>query len=244
MVREVDIRWQQFFDTALGCWGCKDENSVFMYANEAYGKLVGVLHPLDVIGRTDFDMPCKTVECAADFQAQDGEVIATNRALKIFDWHPYADGLWQAHIFTKTPMCDSDGTVIGTIFHGEDISTLPDFLSLGPLLDCIGKASKHGMPVGQTSYLVGTASGDLPLSPRTREVLFFLLRGWSAKMMARVLNISHRTIEIYVDTLKNDFGVQSRAALIDAALGLGYFNRIPESLFNRQLSVVLSTFEA
>ncbi|QBC31598.1 PAS domain-containing protein [Pandoraea sp. XY-2] len=242
MDRAVDRNFEQYFDTAPGCWGCKNEKSVFMYANETYANLVGIRQHRDIIGRTDFDIPCKTIECAEDFQIQDKEVMSSNRALRVFDWHPYADGSWQAHIFTKTPMHAQDGAIIGTIFHGEDISAFPDYRALGPLLQCMKGEQPRNTPSRQTTYLIDSAPDDPGLTPRMREVLFFILRGWSAKMIAQVLSVSHRTIEMHVDVLRSKFGAHNRSELTDSGIALGYFNRIPESLFNQQLSVVLESY--
>lgn len=67
----LDPRLKQIFDQMPGAWGCKDENSVFLYANSEYGRIIGLPHHEDVIGRTDFDMPCDTTNLAGTFQEQE-----------------------------------------------------------------------------------------------------------------------------------------------------------------------------
>lgn len=241
---DISHELRTLFDSAPGCWGCKNENSSFMYANEAYGRLLGLTSHLDVIGRSDFDMPGKTVECAQDFQSQDKDVMRHRRARRIFDWHPYADGNWQAHIFTKTPLIDHGGKVVGTIFHGEDLAPFPDCQLLGALLSQLHNGGRHGTPNDQASYLITTSEASNPaLSPRMREVLFFTVRGWSAKQIARVLALSPRTVESHIDALRRAFQVNNRTQLIEAAMAAGYFTSIPASLFNRQLSLRLSQGE-
>ncbi|MGC7403891.1 PAS domain-containing protein [Pandoraea pneumonica] len=238
---EIPAELRQFFDDTPGCWGCKDENSSFLYANAAYGRLIGLDSHLDAVGRTDFDMPGKTVECAAQFQAQDREVVRTRSALRIFDWHPYRDGNWQAHIFTKSPLVSAGGDVVGTIFHGEDLSQFPDCPRLGALLSRRHGDRNRGRLDQQASYLVDTCNATAPtISPRLREVLFFTVRGWSAKMIAQVLGLSSRTVEAHIEALRQAFNVKHRSQLIEAAIAAGQFNVIPASLFNRQLSLILS----
>ncbi len=39
---QIDPKLQSLFDQMPGCWGCKDKNSVFMYANKEYAKIIGV----------------------------------------------------------------------------------------------------------------------------------------------------------------------------------------------------------
>jgi PAS domain-containing protein len=62
-----------------GAWGCKDINSVFIYANQTYADIIGIKNKEDIIGKTDFDMSCETVNVAELFQAQDKKVM-TNLA--------------------------------------------------------------------------------------------------------------------------------------------------------------------
>lgn len=99
-----------------GCWGCKDKDSVFRYVNQEYAELLGHTSPEECIGKTDFEMSSPTTECAQEFQRQDKHVIETGESLKILDIHPYPDGRWRAHIFTKTPWRDEQGNTLGTIF--------------------------------------------------------------------------------------------------------------------------------
>ncbi|EDM57076.1 transcriptional regulator, LuxR family [Vibrio parahaemolyticus AQ3810] len=105
-----------------GCWGCKDKDSVFRYVNQEYAELLGHASPEECIGKTDFEMSSPTTECAQEFQRQDKHVIETGESLKILDIHPYPDGRWRAHIFTKTPWRDEQGNTLGTIFYGRELT--------------------------------------------------------------------------------------------------------------------------
>ncbi|WP_353190086.1 helix-turn-helix transcriptional regulator [Pandoraea pnomenusa] len=239
---ELPSGLRRLFDDATGSWGCKDKTSSFLYANDAYGRLLGLASHVDVVGRTDFDMPGKTVECAPDFQAQDREVMASGKVRRIFDWHPYRDGEWQAHIFSKMPLVSETGEIVGTIFHGEELSQFSDFQILGTLLSQLDDGGTHTPNGRQTSFLLDVADTPEPeLSSRMGEVLFFTVRGWSAKRIAKVLSLSPRTVEAHIDTLRHRFQACNRAQLIEAAMAAGYFTRIPETLFNRQLSIMLSS---
>lgn len=134
-VVQIDPKLQSLFDQMPGCWGCKDKDSVFMYANKEYAKIIGVKESrhLDIIGRTDFDMPCDTVNCAELFKKQDKTVIITEKRMRILDIHPFSGKEWKAYIFTKTPLYDNHKNITGTIFHGTDI-TNSSILELGSFL--------------------------------------------------------------------------------------------------------------
>jgi len=238
MVREVDPKLKALFDQMPGAWGCKDEKSVFMYANDEYGKIVGLKHHYEVIGRTDFDMPCETVNCAHLFQMQDKEVVLTSQRMRILDIHPFAGHEWRAYIFTKAPLIDENNKVVGTIFHGVNI-TNTSMIELGSILSKISDNKSKIELLGQSSYLLGNNLNKLRLSDRQAEILFYILRGKTIKQIALLLNISPRTTEDYLEQLKNKFNVMNKYELIDKTIGLGYLNLIPERLFNKQLSIAL-----
>ena len=234
MTRAVDPSLRMFFDQMPGLWGCKDENSTFMYANPAYAQAVGVKHHLDMIGSTDFDTPCDTAACADLFQAQDKEVMVSTRPLKILDIHPFAGGKWCAYLFTKTPLVEG-GKIVGTIFHGMDITSART-LELGSLL---GRIQLGTGQEGQLSYTVGDQAGPVDLSPREAEVLFYLIRGKRVKDIAALLDLSPRTVEQHVAAMRHKFSATSQCELIDQAINSGYLDYIPERLFKRQMSVVV-----
>jgi DNA-binding CsgD family transcriptional regulator len=234
MTRTVDPSLRALFDQMPGLWGCKDENSVFMYVNPVYARVVGLKHHLDMVGRTDFDIPCDAAACADLFQTQDKEVMASAKSLKILDIHPCAGGKWGAYILTKTPLVDQ-GKVIGTIFHGMDITSART-LELGSLLGRVRLGAEHER---QLSYIVGDQKGQLDLSSRESEVLFYLIRGKRVKDIAVLLDLSPRTVEQHVATMRNKFSASSQYELIDQAINRGYLDYIPERLFKRQMSVVI-----
>ena len=59
------------------------------------------------------------------------------------------------------------------------------------------------------------------LTPRQREILQLLVDGRSAKEIARLLDISHRTVEYHKYQAMQSLGVESNAELIQLAVRLG-----------------------
>jgi DNA-binding CsgD family transcriptional regulator len=221
-----------------GAWGCKDENSVFMYGNAEYGRIIGVKHHEDVIGRTDFEMPCATTNCAHLFRAQDKKVIQTLEKMRILDIHPFAGGQWKAYIFTKTPMLDEEQNVIGTIYHGADITNTTS-IEIGSLLARVSVEGVKNELLGQNSYMLSHKFCDIKLTCKQSEVLFYLLRGKTVKKIALILGLSPRTIEEHIESLKNKFLAFNKSELIDKAICKGFLNTIPERLLRSQLSLEL-----
>ena len=52
------------------------------------------------------------------------------------------------------------------------------------------------------------------LTRRETQVLEYVIQGLSAKNIARILNISHRTVEKYIESLKFKYNCATRSILI------------------------------
>jgi len=232
MDHSVSTTVRDYIDSLAGPAVYKDRHSTFQYLNAPYGALVGLQHHLDFIGGMAADLPCGAAAAASSFEAQDRQVIETGKILKNLDIHPYADGQWGVHIGHKEPVFDADRQIVGSIWHGTDITNAYT-MAIGTQLAQFG-----GEP--QSSYVLSGDGGPVALSPRESEVLFLILRGKTAKLAAVVLGLSHRTVQQYIETLRQKFGVDSKIELIDAAMAQGYLSMIPLSIFSKQLSVVLA----
>ncbi|ELP5726945.1 PAS domain-containing protein [Vibrio vulnificus] len=224
------------FNQLPGCWGCKDRHSVFRYANQDYAWLVGLRRPEDCIGLTDFDMPSPTTECASEFQRQDRYVMQTGRSLKVLDVHPYPDGHWHAHIFTKSPWYDDGGEIQGTIFYGQELTDTA-VLEVGYWI-CRATGLSDGR---QPTFRFDDSTLSMhDLTAREQETLFLLLYGRKPQYIANIMGISIKTVEGHVARLRTKFAANSKNELIDKALEAGFGSLIPESLLKIQLSVVLN----
>lgn len=215
-----------------GCWGCKDTHSVFVYANTEYCRLIGLEQPQDCIGKTDYDMPSPTTRFARQFQAQDHYVMETGKRLRVLDIHPYANGRWYAHLFTKTPWYNDKGEVCGVMFCGQELSDTA-ILEVG---HWICHAVTHPEEA-QTDH--HHHQSHIHLTAREQEVLFLHLHGKKPQTIANTLSVSVKTIENHFAHLREKFEADSKAALLERALAQGFGSAIPESLLTQQLSIVL-----
>ncbi len=100
----------------------KDRNSVYLGCNRNFARLVGLDNPLEIVGKTDYDLPSKKEE--ADLLLEDdARVIETN----IPEYHTVesllqADGkqIWVE--VNKIPLHEAQGNVVGILGTFEDIS--------------------------------------------------------------------------------------------------------------------------
>ena len=61
----------------------------------------------------------------------------------------------------------------------------------------------------------------VPLSRREREIISYLSDGLTSKEIARRLDISHRTVEVYRAKLLKKFGVNNTGGLFHSLGGIG-----------------------
>lgn len=63
-------------------------------------------------------------------------------------------------------------------------------------------------------YLDNYEVCKLHFSKREKECISHLINGLSSKQIAKELNISHRTVEFYLESIKNKFKCRTRLELI------------------------------
>ncbi|CZF86205.1 helix-turn-helix transcriptional regulator [Grimontia marina] len=221
------------FEQLPGCWGCKDTQSRFVHVNNAYARLVGARTPDELKGKSDGQLPEAIAEHAEQFREQDLHVIKSGKYIRVLNIHPYPDGHWQAHVFTKVPWYGSKGEILGTIFHGQPLNDNP-MLGVG---QWICKAA--GIEPVESLTTEGTKSA-MQLSTRESEVLFFHQFGKKPQFIAQSLGVSVKTIENHFANLRVKLGASNKTELVDKALEMGVGCKIPDSLLKQQLTFVLS----
>lgn len=225
-------------------WVVKALDATYVYGNPYAARLCGYLNQQAMRGDTDYGLPCAAVKCAAQFRQQDHQVIKLRQPLQILDIQPYARGEWHVFIANKMPLMDAQQQVIGVVSHAVDI-TSSRTLALGYLLGGLTRNDRKAIRprLGAKSYFIDQRRGQVDLSQPEAETLFLLLHRRSHQQIARVLNVTRRSVGDQLANLKRKFEVLSQADLLDCAIQAGYLNQVPPSLFNRQLSLILSEQE-
>ena len=83
---------------------------------------------------------------------------------------------------------------------------------------------------------------DPMLTKRESECLFYILRGKTAKEIAKILTISHKTVENHIEKIKIKFLCTTKGHVIDKMISLGYINIIPESVHLRRINNVIKDY--
>lgn len=100
----------------------KNKNSVFLGCNRNLVRVLGMSCPEEIVGKTDYDLPCKKEE-ADFFRECDRRVMETDTPeYHIIEPILQADGK-QAWLETnKIPLHDAEGNVVGILVTIEDIT--------------------------------------------------------------------------------------------------------------------------
>ena len=80
--------------------------------------------------------------------------------------------------------------------------------------DCDDLLPKDKKPT-RSHYPLKGISGNLHLSPREAECVFFLLRGHTIKEVANILDLSPRTIEFYLKNIKTKLSCNKKREVLD-----------------------------
>lgn len=214
------------------CIWIKDVNLRFIDINETAAYVFGFDHRRNAIGKTDFDIPCRLANFAKVFRENDFQVLKTGKLIKFLEIQPCVNNEWKILHVVKKPYY-RNGLISGVIGYSVDITKT--YMRLEKfLVDQNSYENKSKYCNFPNSYFE-----NLNLSSREEECLFFLLRHCTAKEIARILNLSHRTIEIYIQQLKFKFDCKSKAELYLKTKELGFFKVIPPSLIQKQLSLII-----
>lgn len=100
----------------------KNTDSIYLGCNDAFAKAVGLNSPLEIIGKTDYDLPIQMKEIAS-YQADDQLVMSSKcPKLNIEETQTFPDGQTVVLLTSKVPLCNNKGEVIGVLGIYSDIT--------------------------------------------------------------------------------------------------------------------------
>lgn len=210
----------------------KDLQSVYIDVNYETAREFGYKKIEDMIGSTDYTTPCKLSDFADIFRLHDQSVIKQRQPLKLLEVQPCVNDCWRIFITIKSPAFNESSEIVGTSAISIDVTNA---YSVMPSVISKLQVDKNKSISQQTFVLCNETNGLL--TKRQTECAFYLVRGKTSTEIARYLNLSARTIEHYIDQIKDQLNVQKKSHLIEKLIHLGYLNCIPESLLKKQLSI-------
>ncbi len=119
-LRNSEVRLRTLVQTIPDIIWLKDKDGVYLSCNTMFERFFGA-READIIGKTDYDFVNR--ELANIFREHDLKTMATGKSSDKEDWITFADDGHRALMAAiKTPMYDAQGTLIGVLGIGRDIT--------------------------------------------------------------------------------------------------------------------------
>lgn len=185
-----------------------NQHSVFQNINDKHAESCGFESENKAIGKTVLDTAMAKY---ATRLMNNNKTILTTGKMKILDEEiVHHDGAHNNGLSIKVPWYDEENNIIGilgcTIIAGKH--AMADSLSRIAQLNLLRSVSLIPNLKNYYTYL----------TKREAEILYYLVKGKTAKQMGEFLCISHRTVEQYIEKIKFKMDVYSKSELIEKVM--------------------------
>lgn len=205
-----------FWENSSEAWGVKDNKSVFIYANNRFGKLLGLPDKFSVEGRLDGELPAPTAEFQTEFQEHDRQAILSKERATTIEIHAFERrSYFQPYFCDKYPLIDKNGISQGLIFHAR------------PVEDII---LTHLNKIKVPTSLIFTPPSE-SFTKREWEVLFYILHAFSSPEIAKKIYLSTRSVCNIIQNIYRKAGVTSKKQIIEYCYEKKINNYVPQSFF-------------
>lgn len=193
----------------------KDKNGLYLGVNHQFLQTSNMQSCNDAIGKTDRDLLWS--EQAHAMMNHDQEIIYTRQTKTYLESARSPKNGIISYLSYKTPLRSRNGKTIGVFglsFAVHDENSIANALNETAIQ--INKQMNSGKP--DSHLIFNNASNQL--SKQQINCLYYLVRGFTIKQIAAQLDLSNRTVEHYLNNIKNKLNCRTRAELIDKALKL------------------------
>jgi DNA-binding CsgD family transcriptional regulator len=174
----------------------------------------------DILGKTDFDLSPFNQD-AAKYTEQDKYTLMGNIQFNVAT-PTQKDGTLGVHLIKKGPLLNNRNEIVGVVGLGfnlnpENYSNLISRLAMASLkLSDFTKTISEKDP--EFIY------GNIGFTKRQAQVISCLLKGYSADLTAKTLNLSRRTVEHYLDIVKDKLNCQNKLQIVSKAFEMGFIH--------------------
>ncbi|KTD47640.1 helix-turn-helix transcriptional regulator [Legionella quateirensis] len=205
-------------DHLPGYIGWKDLNRHYLGANKALLELKGFSDAEEFFGKTDEELSPWSIEENKLFQQQDLSVL---NGKKVSTVHMDSK-TGEVFLLEKNPLTDPNNNVAGLIYYCRPCPKDEIFRILRQYDETLQINSHH--------YTLNDNENKYALTNREYECVFLLIRGKTAKEIGTLLSLSKRTIESYIENIKNKMNCKNKAEILVKAVLNGYHHHIPARL--------------
>ena len=204
--------------------------------NQSAAHAFGYSSILGTLGITPKEMRCKAVESADAFIEQNEQILQHENALTLIDIHTYAKDEKKFLLTNKKPFYLQE-KLAGVIGHATELTSA----KLQQICERLIETDKYFYPTSSKnrSYQINNYS-HTSLTSREQDCMSYLVRGKTMKQIAQLMHISPRTVESHLTHIKEKLNCKTKSDLIEVGILQGYLNLIPRSLFNNNMTEIIS----
>jgi len=212
----------------------KNRDSRYVLMDDQTAQLCGFeSSDISFEGITDFDLKCDSSEYANEFRKADMLVIRKKQEISGMSFCRYKDSEWRLLIGRSSPFFGENGDVIGVKTITIDVTDCIMMRGFYSLFLAENKLLESGQDNGNQVFCIfKNHYEDFGLTNRQSEVLFLIVRGYTAKEIARIIKIDFRTVQNHTAEIKARMGCVNRSEVISKVLDSGLGNIVPKSLLS------------
>jgi len=233
-------------------WGIKDPESRHLYMNKAAYLYTNTPQKFNIEGQLDSDFPASWAECEEALIEHDRRTLASNGRVAVIETHYwFGQKSLTPYVSEKIPLHDAAGEFIGIAWNAKLLDTMsplkyipqqkPGVLTtdvsnnLFKLLDTMSPLKyitqqKPGVLTTEVSNNLFTRS--------ELDTLFLMLQRLSTKEIARIYNLSHRTVENRIYNIYQKAGVHTLSQFEEYCRQAGLDNFIPDRLIEKGIQFI------
>ncbi len=200
----------------------KDLQGNYLACNNNLAEMMKLKSPKQIIGLSDYDLPDYSESNHIIHQKNDALALSGKTVQCIHQSSLPYDGSFYNLI--KKPLMNNKNEIAGLLYHCTLLID-SEFVTQLFLSD-----KKRYAGQKEQAYYLSANENPFQLSERELECLFFTLRGSTAKQIAEQFGLSKRSIEYYLDNIKNKMGCTTKTELVCLGINSGYIKFIPPTL--------------
>ncbi len=217
-----------------GFLGVLSPDSKLLMVNTVGLEWIGYTSDTFESGTSYENLRCRAAEHADLFMWQDDLVKKNNKSLYFIGCYCYSDNNWRVIFGKKYPLKDENENFLGIVSQFDDITSFR-MVEINRFLMSHKNKSVTNAAKDQYCYILDDYLNPNLLSTRELECLFFMLRGKAIKTIAKILALSPRTVESYVEQIKSKLFCHNKEEMIEKAIHEGYLSVLPNTLLQKNI---------
>ena len=209
-----------------------DLEKKFINVNHSQIAIMGYSSEEEIIDNTYHHFKGIQTKIAEEFISQDNLVIQDKQSLRYLSYQKYNDGKWHLLLGDKGCIFDEKHNPAGILSIAKDV-TDNRLIDLSQFIFDAEKKYSHKVSKTGFNYIIKGGDTDAIFSKKEMLVIFFFLRGKTAREIANIVSRTERTIIFHLETIKAKCRVSSKSLLIEKLIHEGYLNILPEEIFTR-----------